>query len=63
MQAHTHGNPVPGTPNTITRYPLQQLGSTLNWQWDNTSGRTDTTGGGDSQNLQPYSIARTIIKT
>lgn len=66
MQEHYHGNPVPGGSGGYSKYPLNQLSPTSTWHWDvNTTAtsRTQETGGGDSQNLQPYVTTFTIIKT
>ena len=58
MQAHTHGYSYKGLLNKQEGAAGFTAASI-----DFVNGTTGSTGGGDSQNLQPYSIARTIIKT
>lgn len=60
MQAHQHGTPVnnagagsySGSATTYTSNVINQNGVA-----------TTTTGGGDSQNLQPYRTTRYVVKT
>lgn len=59
MQAHTHTY----TDNGNLSGPSITTASGAN-KWDNTVTKsTGSTGGGNSQNLQPYAIANQIIKT
>lgn len=55
MQAHTHGVNYGGAVavNNGSQVGVRVDGSNI----------SGSTGGGDSQNLQPYNIARMVIKT